>query len=111
MKVTIHYSLTHQIKWANALRTGANSGYQAINLAVHMGAKRILLLGYDMQPTETGSHWFGEHPDGVEPSWMNMLQHYPSLVKPLKEKGVEVINCTQSTALEVFPRGKIEELL
>ena len=95
----------------NALRTGANSGYQAINLAVHMGAKRILLLGYDMQPTETGSHWFGEHPDGVEPSWMNMLMHYPSLVKPLKEKGVQVINCTQSTALEVFPRGKIEELL
>ena len=93
------------------LRTGANSGYQAINLAVHMGATRILLLGYDMQPTENGSHWFGEHPDGVEPSYDNMLMHFPSLVKPLKEKGVEVINCTHNTALGVFPRGKIEEFL
>ena len=31
------------------VRTGRNSGYQAINLAAHFGATRILLLGYDMQ--------------------------------------------------------------
>ncbi len=95
----------------NALRTGGNSGYQAINLAVHMGAKRILLLGYDMQKTANGAHWFGEHPDGVEPSWMNMLLDFPSLVKPLKEKGVEVINCTLDSALKVFPSKQLEAVL
>ncbi len=95
----------------NGLRTGANSGYQAINLACHMGATRILLLGYDMQTTATGSHWFGEHPDGVAPTWPVMLSDYPSLVKPLENKGVEVINCTPSSALDVFPRGKIGDLL
>ena len=37
------------------LRTGHTSGYQAINLAVHLGAARIVLLGYDFK----GDHFFG----------------------------------------------------
>ena len=32
-------------------RGGGNSGYQALNLAYHLGATRMLLLGYDMQAT------------------------------------------------------------
>src|ERR1043166_8946509 len=46
------------------LRTGRNSGYQAINLAYHLGATRILLLGFDMQ----GSHYFGAHSYTTPPS-------------------------------------------
>ena len=34
----------------NGLRTLKNSGGAAINLAVHLGARRIVLVGYDMQP-------------------------------------------------------------
>ena len=30
------------------IHQGKNSGYQALNLAYLLGAKRILLLGYDM---------------------------------------------------------------
>ncbi len=44
------------------LRTGRNSGYQAINLAVHYGARRIVLLGYDLQRTDGKAHFFGNHP-------------------------------------------------
>ena len=32
----------------SAIRTGGNSGYQAIGVAAHLGAARIVLLGYDM---------------------------------------------------------------
>ena len=88
----------------NGLRTGTNSGYQAINLAVHLGAKRILLLGYDMKSSGGRSHWFGEHPDKVEPPYSTMLMHFPSLVEPLKKRGVEVINCTPDSALNVFKK-------
>ena len=45
------------------LRTGLNSGAAAINLAVHFGATRILLLGYDKGHSKTGpEHFFGAHP-------------------------------------------------
>src|SRR5262245_31665990 len=52
----------------NGLKTGRNGGYQAINLAFHLGAKRILLLGYDMQYSSSAkTHWFGNHPGGGPP--------------------------------------------
>lgn len=100
------------------LCTGDNSGYQAINLAVLLGAQRILLLGYDMARGPKGqSHWFGEHPGGVNgrppaPSpYHKFLQAFPSLVEPLKQLGVEVVNCTRKTALTVFPQRPLEEML
>ena len=36
------------------LRSGYNSGAQAINLAVHLGARTIVLLGYDCQKSPHG---------------------------------------------------------
>ena len=98
----------------DGLHNGSNSGYQAINLAVHLGAKRILLLGFDMQaPLVNGrpkTHWFGDHPGGTSPSvYSQMLPWFDSLVAPLAKRGVEVINCTPGSAIKVFPRAGIEE--
>ena len=46
------------------LKTGRNSGYQALNLAVHLGAKTVVLIGYDMKVGPSGEeHWFGQHRD------------------------------------------------
>lgn len=86
------------------LRTGFNSGYQAINLAVHLGARRIALLGYDMH----GDHCFGSHPDKSKPPFPGCLEAFPTLVPPLKEAGVEVLNCTLGSAIDCFPRAPIE---
>lgn len=86
------------------LRTGYNSGYQAINLAVHFGAKRIVLLGYDMAPNPDGpSHWFGEHPDKIPSPYPEMRAAFESLVDPLAAIGVDVVNCSRRTALTTFP--------
>ena len=41
-----------------------NSGGGAVSLAIARGAKRIILLGYDMQKTGGMSHWHGDHPEG-----------------------------------------------
>lgn len=97
------------------LRTGRNGGYQAINLAVHLGAKRILLLGYDMKPDSSGkTHWFGDHADWPTRAsiYANvMLPCFKTLVSPLNELGVTVINCTPDSALETFPRLPLEDAL
>jgi hypothetical protein len=91
------------------LRTGKNSGYQAINLAVHLGARRIVLLGYDMRGDKTsGDHCFGRHPDGSRPPFALCLPKFKTLVAPLAAAGVEVINCTRVTALMAFPRQPLE---
>lgn len=97
----------------DGLNTGRNSGFQAINLAVHLGAKRILLLGYDMKPgpVEGGRikmHWFGDHPGGTSPSvFSQMLPWFDSLVKPLAARGTEIFNCTPGSALRAFPRADL----
>lgn len=89
------------------LRTGGNGGYQVLNLCAHLGAAQVLLVGYDMH----GSHWFGDHPDGVRrvaPNMPNRIRHFTDLVDPLTERGVEVINCSPGSALQgVFPMGNL----
>ena len=54
------------------LRTGHNSGFQALHLAVHAGASRILLLGFDMR----GKHWFGDHPAHLQDSDPNVFARF-----------------------------------
>jgi hypothetical protein len=95
------------------LRTGRNSGYQAINLAVHLGARRILLLGFDMQPDAHGQHrWFGSHSYGGQaPPYILFRERMETIVEPLRERGVTVINCTPGSALDAFERRPLREAL
>lgn len=97
----------------DGLCNGRNSGYQAINLAVHLGATRILLLGYDMSRDKNGrSHFFGEHPRVGKPSpYKEFVKCFDTIVKPLAQLGVEVINCSRRSALTVFPMMPIEQAL
>ncbi|HUU83311.1 MAG TPA: hypothetical protein VM243_07390 [Phycisphaerae bacterium] len=94
----------------SGLRAGRNSGYQAINLAVHLGAVRIVLLGYDMRGDGKGDHFFGAHPDSSKPPFPVCLQRFATLVDPLRAAAVEVINCTRRTALTVFPCRPLESV-
>jgi hypothetical protein len=96
------------------LQHGKNSGYQAIGLAVLMGAKRVLLLGYDMQPASDGKeHWFGSHPKRIRRGmpFSEWVQSFDTIAPALQAKGVEVINCSRQTALRMFPLMRIEEAL
>lgn len=98
------------------LRHGSNSGYAAINLAANYGAKRIILLGYDMKVSGHHTHWHDGHPGQTAASFADTIQksflpHFESLVEPLKDIGVEVINCTPDSALEIFPKMTLDEAL
>lgn len=86
---------------------GLNGVYQAINVAVHLGGTRVLLLGVDMH----GAHFFGHHPDNSNAPFSLCLQRFATLVAPLAAAGVEVINCTPKSALKVFPRLSLDDVL
>ncbi len=98
----------------DGLRNGKNSGYAAINLAVHFGATRILLLGYNMAHHGNKAHFFGSHPSGLNQNvnlYPSFLKAFDSIVEPLKAAGVEVINCSRESALNAFPRMLLEQSL
>lgn len=96
----------------DGLKTGRNSGYQAINLAVHLGATRVLLLGYDMGPRQGQHHWFGPHPyPASAPPYDRFLQCFDTIVAPLAAAGVQVVNCTPDSSLRCFPTMRLAEAL
>jgi len=96
-----------------AIHHGRNAGYGAINLAVLAGARRILLLGYDMRVIGGRTHWHDPHPMPTHPRAFAaaMLPMFNELPAHLARAGVEVINCTPGSALEVFPMMALEEAL
>lgn len=111
---TLHHCGTDGLSaQRNGLTTGQNGGHQAINLAVLLGVRRILLLGFDMKPAADGRlHWFGEHPVATQPHVFSaMLQNFPSMLAPLRAAGVEVVNCTPGSALRCFPQRPLEDEL
>jgi hypothetical protein len=82
-----------------AVRTGGNSGYQAIHVAIHAKAKRILLFGFDMH----GDHFFGRHPAPLRNSEPEHYLKWIPLFAALNGRGSEIINCTPGSALTCFP--------
>lgn len=95
------------------LKHGSNSGYQAINLAYHFGVSRIVLLGYDMRVSESGTHWHDEpRPQAFDLVLSRtMLPLFQYLIEPLKQANVKVINATPNSALSCWPYRPLAEIL
>lgn len=91
---------------------GSNSGFQAINLAVLKGCKRIVLCGFDMRQVAGRSHFFGEHPPafGSPTDYSQFLPAFERAAKQLPE-GVEIINATPGSALRCFAMMTLDDAL
>ncbi len=94
------------------LRTISNSGGAAINLAVHLGATRVILLGYDMKRGQK-VHWFGNHPDPLRnhSPYTMFAAKFNTMVQPLKAAGIDVVNCSPDSALSAFRKARLEDVL
>lgn len=99
---------------AGTVHGGGNSGYQAINLAYLLGARRLVLVGFDMQPTGGALHWFGRHPvpelDRRLP-FAHWIGQFGDLARDLAREGVDVVNATRETALTQFRRATLAAAL
>lgn len=104
----------HGVKKVTGLNPPRNSGAGAIALAARYGARRVLLLGYDCQHTGGERHWHGDHPPGTAGNAApKTVAKWPQQFRELKSRlrGIEVINATRETALDVFPRAELEQVL
>ncbi len=97
-----------------------NSGAAAISMAVHAGAKRIILVGFDMKLSEDKrQHWHDLYGKGVYDNPKKMmklpfqrhLRGFEFIAKDAKRLGVEIINASPDSAITQFPKMSIKELL
>lgn len=96
------------------LAHGNNSGYAAINLAIHLGAKRIVLLGYDMGNDGTVSHFHDGYPVNATGENIYKNQFLPGfeiLKNELKGKDIQIFNACPTSKLNTFKKITIEEAL
>ena len=96
-----------------ALATGRNSGFQALNLAILAGAKKVLLLGYDAKRGADGApHWHGDHPNPSPPAaFAEFRRAFSAAQRDIDEAGVQVLNCSMGSAIDTFQKVPLEEAL
>ena len=101
-----------------------NSGAAAINLAVHFGAVKSVLVGFDMQPGRVGgkdgdvTHWHGAHFEKhkgdvskIRPPFHRHLSCFPAIKKDADAMGVTIYNMSPDSAIDCFPKITLEEAL
>lgn len=110
------------------------SGPMGLNLALHYGFDRLLLIGHDMKfakdynglQRKVGSeprHFFGEYPKELQ-HWPSvkigrsapgvidgLIEAYNKMPPDLQKAGMEVINCTPDSALPTFRLSTLEKEL
>lgn len=81
---------------------GGNSGFQAVNLAVQFGARRVFLAGLDY----CGTHWHDDHPAQLRNPDAERLNTwaatFDSQADLLRKWGVSVVNLSPNSALRNY---------
>lgn len=103
------------------IRTGGqvgNSGAQAINLGYLFGARRFVLVGFDMRRDAVDGkpdqvHWFGDHPKSLTntPPFDHFIRGMGELAADLHRHGIEVVNCSQRSALPYWRKASLADAL
>lgn len=87
----------------------------AMNLAVHLGAKRIVLLGLDGNFARDGRiHHHAEYDRFPAPpnNWQAMqFESLGYCAKPLRDRGIEVVNTSLNSSVPYWKRKPLEECL
>lgn len=100
-------------KFDGTFAIGSSSGAHAICFAIMMGAKKIILLGFDCQHTGGKRHHHEDYPKGFGNAdrperWIK--EHEP-ISEGAKMLGVRIINCTRQSALECYEKMPLAEAL
>jgi hypothetical protein len=91
------------------------SGASAINLAYHLGAKKIVLLGFDMQIVDGNENWHKDHVfQGDKPNpYPLFLEPFKGISEDLKKLNVEIVNTCMDSAIPetLIPKQEYKEVL
>lgn len=101
------------IAWNNC------SGLSAINIAYHFGAKKIVLVGFDMGPMNKDDkevfHWHNRHkaPPVAGAYNSRYLPTIPAIMSDAKNLGIEIVNASAHTYISplVIRRERLEDCI
>lgn len=87
----------------------SNSGVLALDVLRNLGATRIVMLGFDM----AGSHFFGRYTNGCTNTSDRRREEHKKQFKQwrMRNPTVDVINCTEGSALTCFPMARADDEL
>lgn len=99
---------------ATEIAHGWSGGFQALQLALRWGARRVILLGIDCGPDARGArHWHLDHDAGlsnpVAETFAAWEKAFDGLAPTLK--GVNVVNVGTLARLRAFPIVPLEDAL
>jgi hypothetical protein len=118
-KVTVPKVCNHWVNYflfdkPGVIGSGGHSGFQVINISAQFGATGIGLIGFDMQPGGV-PHWHGAHPSPLRnPDAARFWQWQKDLdgqAHKLKERDIDVVNCSTVSALTSFPKMTVDQML
>jgi hypothetical protein len=105
-----------KVSWNN------NTGAAAISLAVHTGAKRIMLLGFDMKLNKNNNqHWHDLYKKGPllkqdqrrarKLPFDRHLSGFPVIQQDAKRMKVEILNVCPDSDIMCLPKYTLKELI
>ena len=111
--------LTHGLgvaeRGGDTIYSGGNSAYQAMQLAIVWGARRIVFLGLDLKEHDGKRHWHADHVQPLRNTATETLKYFADCfartAPALAIAGVQVFNASRTTALKAFPCMSIQDAL
>lgn len=90
-----------------------SSGACAINLAVHFGVNRIVLLGFDMEQVNGKNNYHDDYKNANQKNnpYSRFMGKFPVIADSLKKANIECINACLTSKLDVFPKMSLEDVL
>lgn len=89
-----------------------NSGCASLSVAVQAGAKRIVLLGFDMSGEVGKSHFHSEYFwQNRTPSYDLHLRGMQKIADDAKELGVEILNASPISTIRQFKKIRLDEIM
>jgi len=88
-----------------------SSGAAAINVAIHLGAKQIILLGYDMRVVDGKKNWMVHEKENTNQNpYSFMITGFSQIANSLGEFGIEIINATPGSKIRVFLKAGLKDI-
>lgn len=85
----------------------------AISLAIHLGARRLVLLGADGKPSADGAmHHHAPHPwPQRRGCWKEQTDELVALSSRIADRGITVVNASPGSALKCWPVVTLEQAI
>lgn len=95
----------------------ANSGAAAISLAANAGARRIVLIGFDMKLGKDGAQWWhtfytgGKRLARQKQPFPRHLRGFAQIAKDARRRKIEIVNASPDSAITQFKKVNLRDIL